>query len=171
MAVETKRVGRARLKGKVGPGDAIWVVSPEENEGKAAYLVSWQGQVAEVRFADDSENIQTVPGDWVCKRRSREQVPGAEPTPDGKGGDDGTAADCKDPFDKLKTVIPLVIERLENEMEEVSAEVRRKESELREAQRHRRSLTEERRYQISRLKVALNVLSRPRKTAKSRKRC
>jgi hypothetical protein len=170
MAVETKRVGRARLQGKVGPGDAICVASPEEEQGKAAHLVSWQGQVAEVRYDDDPENVQTVPRDWVCNRRSPEQTPAAEVAPDGRAADGATVAGCNDPFDQLKKVIPLIIKRLEKEIDEATAEVRRKESELREARRHRMSTMEQRRYEIGRMKVVLKVLSRPRKKTQSRKR-
>jgi len=47
MAGKTKVVRQTRLEGTVGPGDAIWVASPDEQTGKAAHLVSWQGQMAD----------------------------------------------------------------------------------------------------------------------------
>lgn len=158
MAVETKRVGRARLQGKVGPGDAIWVASPEEEQGKAAYLVSWQGQVAEVRYDDDPENVQTVPRDWVCSKRSGEEARTS-----------AKAANCDDPFDGLKQAIPIVMERLQKEIDNANEDVRDTESELRTARRHRKKITEKRRYEISRLKTALKVLARPRQTKRSPK--
>ncbi len=75
MAGKAKVVRQTRLGGTVGPGNAIWVASPDEQTGKAAHLVSWQGQMAEVRLDDDPESVQTVPRDWVCNRRSREEAP------------------------------------------------------------------------------------------------
>lgn len=170
MTSETKSSRPARLRAEVGPGDPIWVASPEDQEGKAGHLVSWQGQVAEVRFDDDPDNVKTVPRGWVFRNRSREQSSAAKPAPDGRGAADGTVDGCREPLDALKKVIPLVIKRLEKEIEDVTSEVRRKESELREARRHRTRLMEQRRHEIGRLKVALKVLSRPRKKTQSGKR-
>jgi hypothetical protein len=135
------------------------VASPDEQTGKAAHLVSWQGQMAEVRLDNEPEGVQTVPRDWVCNRRSGESAPTSA-----KG------ADCDDPFDGLKRAIPIVMERLQKEIDNANKDVCDRESELRTARRHRKKITEKRRYEISRLKTALKVLARPRQTAQSRKR-
>ncbi len=74
MAGKTKVVSQTRLEGTVGPGDAIGVAPPDERTGKAAHLVSWQGQMAEVRLDGDPESVQTVPRDWVCNRRSGKEA-------------------------------------------------------------------------------------------------
>ncbi len=157
MAGNANVVRQARLEGTVGPGDAIWLASPDEQTGKAAHLVSWQGQMAEVRFDDDRESVQTVPRDWVSNGRSAEE-----------GRASAKATDCGDPFDGLKRAIPIVMERLQKEIDDANKDVRDRESELSTARRYSKKITEKRRYEISRLKVALKVLARPRQTAQSR---
>ena len=157
MAGKTKAVRQTRLEGTVGPGDAIWVASPDEQTGKAAHLVSWQGQMAEVRLDDDPESVQTVPRDWVCNRRSAEEAPAS-----------AKAADCDDPFDGLKRAIPIVMERLQKDIDNANEDVRDRESGLSTARRHRKKITEERRYEMSRLKTALKVLARPRQAKRPR---
>ena len=151
MAGKTKAVRQTRLEGTVGPGDAIWVASPDDQTGRAAHLVSWQGQMAEVRLDDDPDSVQSVPRDWVCNRRPGKEAPAS-----------AKAADCDDPFDGLQRAIPSVMERLQKEIDNANKDIRDRELELSTARRHRKKITEERRYEMSRLKAALKVLARPR---------
>ncbi len=59
------------------------------------------------------------------------------------------------------------MERLQKEIDDADEDVRDRESELRTSRRHRKTITEERRYEMSRLKTALKVLARPRQAKRS----
>ncbi len=114
--------------------------------------------MAEVRLDDDPESVETVPRDWVCNRRSAEEAPAS-----------AKAADCDGPFDGLKRAIPILMERLQKDIDNANEDVRDRESGLSTARRHRKKITEERRYEMSRLKTALRVLARPRQAKRPRK--
>ncbi|MEE8607667.1 MAG: hypothetical protein V3S55_08685, partial [Nitrospiraceae bacterium] len=78
-------------------------------------------------------------------------------------------ADCDDPFDGLKRAIPILMERLQKDIDNANEDVRDRESELSTARRYRKKITEKRRYEMSRLKTALKVLARPRQAKRPRK--